>query len=69
MVPSGFVPWYNVPAREYPIKRWLRERYGFSVPTSALARYAPRPVVWRQRRFPAQVWLEEQRAGGLSPTL
>ncbi len=58
---SGFVPWNETPAREFPIKGWLRRRYGFAVSTSALARYAPRPVVWRQRRFPALVWVEEQQ--------
>jgi hypothetical protein len=61
MVSSGFVPWYNRPAREYPIKRWLAQRYGFTVSSSVFAREAQRPTEpLARRRFPAQVWLEEQ---------
>ncbi len=61
---SGFIPWHNRPAREYPIKRWLRERYGFAVPASALSRYPTRSSVllsagWRP--FPAKVWVMRQR--------
>ncbi len=57
---SSFVPWYNRPAREYPIKRWLRQRYGFTVPSYVFARYAQRPAVRGQRRFPALEWVEQQ---------
>ncbi len=29
------IPWYNVPAREFPVTRWLRQRYGFILPPLA----------------------------------
>jgi hypothetical protein len=67
MVSSSPVPWYNRPAREYPAKRWLAQRYGFTVPPFtfgvALPRQASRPAgagASQQRPFPAQVWLAAQ---------
>jgi hypothetical protein len=63
MVSSPFVPWYNRPAREYPIKRWLRERYGFTVPTWAIARYRqPDPAAWERREFPVKRWMALRQA-------
>lgn len=59
-----FIPWYNRPAREFPIKRWARERYGFVVPSVIWARYAPYAG---PREFPARRWRREQQqrlAGG-----
>jgi hypothetical protein len=59
---SDFVPWYNRPAREYPIKRWLARRYGFTLPPLAFAGPAKQPRAnGQRRRFPALVWLEQQR--------
>ena len=67
MVSSSPVPWYNCPAREYPIKRWLRARYPFIVAPSALARPAlPALTASGRRRFPAQVWQEQQARGSAS---
>ena len=60
---SGFVPWYNRPAREFPAKRWLRQRYGFTVPPLAFARLRGSQPIPAWRRFPALVWAEERRAG------
>ncbi len=66
MVSSSRVPWYDRPAREFPVHIWLKQRYGFRVPSSVFARagvhaasdgIAPRP-------FPAKVWLERGQQGG-----
>jgi hypothetical protein len=60
MSSSQSIPWYNVPPREFPIKRWLEQRYGFFVPTSIFARPVSRPAGWfvsPPRDFPARPWL------------
>ncbi len=69
MVSSPIIPWYNVPAREFPIKRWLRQRYGFILPPLAFAPPARRAsaAAPEQRRFPALVWLEQRQQGGPVP--
>ncbi len=55
MALSGPVPWYDRPAREFPVKRWQRERFAFSV---SIAPPAPRQrPAMTERRFPALVWL------------
>jgi hypothetical protein len=59
MVPSSAIPWYNRPASEFPARRWLRQRYPFTVSPQVFARPARKPTI--QRRFPALVWLEQQR--------
>ncbi|HEY7356965.1 MAG TPA: hypothetical protein VH590_10885 [Ktedonobacterales bacterium] len=59
MVPNGFVPWYNVPARRFPAQKWLEQRYPFIVSPSVFARLAETPAALAaRRRFPALVWLE-----------
>ncbi|HEY7357774.1 MAG TPA: hypothetical protein VH590_14955 [Ktedonobacterales bacterium] len=66
MSSSQSIPWYNIPAREFPTKRWLRQRFGFILPPLAFAPPA-RPAsaaTLEQRRFPALVWAEQRRAGG-----
>ena len=67
MVSNGSVPWYNVPAREFPIKRWLRQRYGFILPPLVFARPAaqfwPGAAALQRREFPAQRWLRARQAG------
>ena len=60
MVSSASLPWYNAPARRFPAKVWLEERYSFRIPP---LRFTQRRQPGR-RAFPAQVWLAEQRAGG-----
>ncbi len=62
MVPTVSVPWYNIPARGFPIKRWLRQRCGFVGAPLVFARLAETPAAPppEQRRFPALVWLEAQ---------
>ena len=52
------IPWYNVPARPFPVHVWMLRRYGFIVPPLRCAPPAQRPV-W-PRPFPATVWLERQ---------
>ncbi len=66
MVSSGPVPWYNRPAREYPVTRWLRQRYPFLVSPAALARQAAEPAPAR-RVFPATRWAREQPRRGSFP--
>src|SRR5579885_1672873 len=65
------IPWYNVPAREFPVTRWLRQRYGFSLPPLVLARSARRAsaAAPEQRRFPALVWLEQRQQRAREPGL
>jgi hypothetical protein len=66
MVLSGFVPWYNLPAREFPALRWLRQQYPFTVSPALFARPAVQPAYPStpvRRPFPAKVWVLEQRAG------
>ncbi len=55
-VGSGSVPWAWQPAREFPITRWQRERYGFILPP---LRFADQPE--GPRPFPAKLWVEQQR--------
>jgi hypothetical protein len=66
MASTGPVPWYNIPAREFPIKRWLRQRFGFILPPLAFAPPASPASAAppEQRRFPALVWAEQRQAGG-----
>ena len=54
---STFIPWYNRPAREYPIKRWMYQRYGFVVPPAVWARYAPYAG---PREYPARRWARQR---------
>jgi hypothetical protein len=64
MASNGSGLWSTRPAREYPIKRWLRERYGFDVPTWAISRYPVRPDApgrAGQHPFPTPIWLDQQR--------
>ncbi len=64
MISSGPVPWNETPAREFPAKRWLRQRYGFTVPPLAFVwriRHTASASAAQQRPFPALVWLEEQQ--------
>jgi|GEM_PF-1949864 len=69
-------PWYNAPARPFPVKVWLKQRFSFHVsipsPTPAdwkPAVHVPTPadetsaVQVARRQFPAQVWLAEHQAG------
>lgn len=59
------VPWHDRPARPFPAKDWLEERYRFRILTP-LARLAVRPAGWatsEPRKFPAKKWLEERQAG------
>jgi hypothetical protein len=59
MVTDTTLPWYNLPPREFPAKRWLRQHYGFTVSLSVFARQSvalPMP-----RRFPALVWVESRQ--------
>jgi hypothetical protein len=70
MVSIGSAPWYNRPAREFPAKRWLRERYPFTVSPLIFARLAVYPVgaaLGQRRPFPAKRWLEA-RAGESRPS-
>ena len=60
MVPDGSVPWYNCPARPFPVYRWMMQRYGFILPPLRVATQ-PAPA-WRP--FPAKLWLEGKQAGG-----
>ena len=54
---SGSVPWAWQPAREFPITRWQRQRYGFILPP---LRFATQPApAWRP--FPARLWVEAQQ--------
>lgn len=65
MVSQRPIPWYDLPAREFPAKRWLRKRYPFYIPPSLFARYTTSAgsaaPVWR-RPFPAKVWLAAQQS-------
>jgi hypothetical protein len=60
MVSSSPVPWYNCPAREFPARRWLRQRYPFSVSPQVFARQPTRQAALGQRPFPALVWARQQ---------
>ncbi len=57
MVSSRFVPWYNRPARPFPANVWLEARYFFRLPPLGISQ---RPRPGQRRRFPAQVWAEQQ---------
>ncbi len=71
-------PWYNVPARRFPAKTWLEDRFSFRIFTPPPARPQDGPARRRRhkdgpagswgykerRPFPAQVWLATRRAGG-----
>ncbi len=59
MVFNGIVPWYDRPAREFPAKRWMRERYHFSLPPLHV-RPGPKEG---EREFPAKVWVRARQAG------
>ena len=61
MISSARVPWYNVPPRPFPAKRWLETRYPFRVSPSALARHGGHATAPGRRAFPALVWLEQRR--------
>ncbi len=54
MEASNPIPWYNRPARPYPIHLWMMQRYGFILPPLRFARQAA--PVWRP--FPARLWME-----------
>ena len=60
---SGAIPWYNVPARQFPALVWLERRYPFRISPLVFARSRPslaRLGQTNRRRFPAQVWAEAQ---------
>ncbi|HEY7356459.1 MAG TPA: hypothetical protein VH590_08325 [Ktedonobacterales bacterium] len=63
MVSSQPIPWYNVPAREFPAQTWLAKRYPFIISPASVARLGGLAAPTSGRRFPALVWLEA-RAGG-----
>ena len=65
MASNGSVPWYNRPAREYPVKRWLHQQYPFTISPALFARPTTRPFCpyAPARPFPAKVWVMGQRAG------
>jgi hypothetical protein len=67
MASSQSIPWYNVPPRRFPAKRWLEQRYPFIVSPAIFARWAETPAApTSRRRFPALVWLEARaREAGL----
>ena len=58
-VGSGSIPWAWQPAREFPITRWQRERYGFRLPPLRFIPPASQPD--GPRPFPAKLWVEQQR--------
>ena len=63
---SSYIPWAWLPAREFPVKKWLEERYRFRIPTP-LARLVVRPAGWAssaRREFPAKRWLADKSAPG-----
>jgi hypothetical protein len=68
MVSSASIPWYNRPPREFPVKRWMRQRYGFSLPPLAVAPPTPpaRVAMPERRRFPAKVWAEDHTRKSLA---
>ena len=59
MVLSASVPWYNMPPREFPARRWLRARYPFLVSPLVFAQAAASAASdgAARRDFPAKVWL------------
>ncbi|HEU5366906.1 MAG TPA: hypothetical protein VFU69_00515 [Ktedonobacterales bacterium] len=64
MVSHGSVLWYDVPAREFPVKRWLRQRYPFNVSPASVARLdalAAPAAPASGRHFPALVWLTDHQ--------
>ncbi len=61
---STSTPWYLAPARPFPAKVWLADRYPFRIPTprSAQRQTCPdEPAVPPRRPFPALAWLEQRR--------
>jgi hypothetical protein len=65
MASSPSVPWHNLPAREFPPRRWLRERYRFQRSFAPFPLLPARPAGWATsapRSFPAQVWWQKQLA-------
>ncbi|HEY7358794.1 MAG TPA: hypothetical protein VH590_20065 [Ktedonobacterales bacterium] len=61
MVSTGSVPWYNIPAREFPAQKWLAKRYPFIVSPASVARLGGRAAPESRRRFPALIWLEARQ--------
>ncbi len=65
MVSDDSIPWYNLPPREFPARRWVQQRYGFVLPPLFFAQPAHVPCTSLVRRpFPAKVWLKKRQAGG-----
>jgi hypothetical protein len=60
MSSSPATPWYNVPARAFPAKRWLEKRYPFRVSPLLFLPPLARQVgaASARREFPAKRWLE-----------
>ena len=48
MVSDASIPWYNRPARRFPVHIWLEQRYGFRLPPLRFNPPAQRPVWPRQ---------------------
>lgn len=64
MVSSQTVPWYNRPARPFPVHIWQAQRFGFRIPPLRFAQQAAPPAgVPRRRPFPAKVWVAGRQAG------
>ncbi len=60
---SGSVPWYARPPRDFPAKRWLRQRYPFRVSFAPFRLLTARPAGWATsppRDFPAWVRWNQQ---------
>ncbi len=60
MVSKIALPWYDVPAREFPAKRWLRQRYRFDLPPLRFRPACPP----EQREFPALAWVRARQMDG-----
>ncbi len=62
---STFTPWYNAPARRFPAKVWLEDRFPFRIVTPLSARRqacSSAPAQQARRLFPAKIWLETCQA-------
>jgi hypothetical protein len=53
--------WYDVPPREFPAQRWVREQYGFRLPP-LYVRPRDQPA---RREFPAKRWVRMRAVGGV----
>ena len=59
MVSDASIPWYNRPARRFPVHVWLEQRYGFRLPP--LRFNPPASQADGPRPFPAKVWLMQRQ--------